>query len=265
MKINVIIDEENARTVGVLLYYEKDKCFITELEEDLDEWTAPLGFTSYIKKGVYTIPRQMSLMWVRERVIPSGRQNISAILANHRLKEYDEMKFLEISGGRCSQDSLYIKRTDQLPVYVERRMRRNLTGLFASGDRTMICFFADDTVKRVDLKKMTDVDGVEKILKNEQLFKSAVMGAGGYYATFNDSIDIPAAALYKQGVKLPVKRDDFISFLQKNVLDTKEAEELLECSRQNISYMIKQEKLTPVKENVMGNLYVKDDVLRTRW
>ena len=112
---------------------------------------------------------------------------------------------------------------------------------------------------------MTDVDGVEKILKNEQLFKSAVMGAGGYYATFNDSIDIPAAALYKQGVKLPVKRDDFISFLQKNVLDTKEAEELLECSRQNISYMIKQEKLTPVKENVMGNLYIKDDVLRTRW
>ena len=263
MKIFEIID--NGFEVGVLLYYEKEKTFIIELKEELDEWTAPLLFSGFVKKGLFTIPRDASLLWVRERVIPSGRQNISAILANHKLKEYDEMKFLEISGGKCSQDNISLRRINAIPEYVAKRTEMHLTEVFTSGDDSLICFFADDTIRKVELKRLSNVCEIDKILKNMQLFETCKVGTGGYYATFNDSIDIPADVLYKEGVLLPLTEEDFVAFLCKNVLDTSQTCELLGCSRQNVSYMVKQGQISPVREDVMGNLYLKGNVLSNKW
>lgn len=50
MKIFAIIDEETTLLTGILLYYEKEGTCVIELPEYLDEWTAPLLFTSYVKK-----------------------------------------------------------------------------------------------------------------------------------------------------------------------------------------------------------------------
>lgn len=121
MKIFHIMDEERKSLVGVLFYEEKEKNCHIELPEYLDEWTAPLLFTGYIKQKIYSIPKNISLLWLEERVIPSGRQNLQNILEHHRMDVYDEMKFLEISEGRCSQDSLYIKETNEVPDFVKRR------------------------------------------------------------------------------------------------------------------------------------------------
>lgn len=57
-------------------------------------------------------------------MIPSGRQNIQSILNTHKLEQYDEMKMLEISEARCSQDSLFIKRKIELPDFVMKRTKR---------------------------------------------------------------------------------------------------------------------------------------------
>lgn len=122
MKIFHIMDEENKLLVGVLFYEEKERTCHIELPEYLDEWTAPLLFTGYIKQKIYSIPQDLSLLWLEERVIPSGRQNLQNILEHHRMDGYDEMKFLEISEGRCSQDSLYIKETNEVPDFVKRRL-----------------------------------------------------------------------------------------------------------------------------------------------
>lgn len=124
MKIFEIIDGDKEKTVGALLYFEKERTCIVELQEYLDEWSAPFLFASYVKNKVYTIPRDVSALWVRGRVIPSGRQNISDILKVHHLKEYDEMKFLEISEGRCSQDEMYIRQLDKLPEFVVERQQK---------------------------------------------------------------------------------------------------------------------------------------------
>ena len=48
MKSYEILDEANYINIGVLLYYEKVKEFIIELNDSLDEWTAPLLFTSFV-------------------------------------------------------------------------------------------------------------------------------------------------------------------------------------------------------------------------
>ncbi len=122
MKIFHIMDEESKSLVGVLFYEEKEKSCHIELPEYLDEWTAPLLFTGYIKQKIYSIPQDISLLWVEERVIPSGRQNLQSILEHHRIDVYDEVKFLEISEGRCSQDSLCIKETNEVPDFVKGRL-----------------------------------------------------------------------------------------------------------------------------------------------
>jgi hypothetical protein len=264
MKSFEIFDEENSRSVGVLLYFEKEKNFIIELSRDLDEWSAPLLFAGFVKKDIYTIPRGASLLWVKERIIPSGRQNIGSILKKHKLKAYDEFTFLELSGGRCSQDSLCIKKIDTVPAFVEDRMKTNLTGMFVSGD-SLICFFADDTAKRVELKNLEDVKGVDKIRANKELLSSGHIGSGGYYVTFNESIDLPAATVYARGTELNVKKEDFLAFVGASLLDTTETCDILSCTRQNLAYMVKQESLVPVKENVKGNLYFRDDVHKSRW
>lgn len=265
MRIYEIRDEDDNIEVGILLYYEKSRSFIVELMEGLDEWTAPFLFASYVKRGVYTIPRSDSLAWVRNRIIPPSRQNIGMILKNHHLKEYDEMKFLELSEGRCSQDSLYIKAVKELPGYVCRRQSHNLTECGILGKRKLLCVFADDTVKKIDLSRLTGIKDVYKIVNNEALFASCKTGAGGYYITFNNSIDIPAGVLYKEGNKISLTGSELFSFARNSFADTTEACDILKCSRQNLSYMIKQGYIVPIKEDVKGNLYLKSDIDKNLW
>ena len=57
MRIYDIYDEENEMSIGTLLYYEKEKTFLIELPEYLDEWTAPLLFTNLVKRDIFSVPR----------------------------------------------------------------------------------------------------------------------------------------------------------------------------------------------------------------
>lgn len=265
MKIYEILDEENKINIGVLLYFEKKKEFIIELQSNIDEWMAPLLFTNLVKNQIYTVPRKMAYMWVKERIIPSGRQNISEILKNHKMEVYDEMKFLELSKGKCSQDSMYIRKIDELPEYVIERRKRNVVDLVVCDGWKILCFFENDIVKRVDMTELSYVDGISKIINNKKLYQSCKVGTGGYSITFDDAIDISSSILYEHGDILPVSRNDFICFARNNLLDTSECCELLECSRQNVSYMIRHEQLNPIKEDIKGNLYLKGEVVKNMW
>lgn len=265
MRAYEIVDGETGLAAGILLYFEKDQTWIIELSEQLDEWTAPLLLTKYVKEGIFTIPRETSCLWVRERVIPSGRQNIKAILSRHRMQEYDEMKILEISEGRCSQDSFFIRKTDELPLYVMERMKNNLRDCMVCESGSLLCFFLNGEIRKISLSSLSGVEGVDKILKNRALMLSGKISAGGYSVTFNDFIDIPAHLLCSKGTRIELELSDFFSFVRRNVCDTGEACGLLKCSRQNLSYLVRQGELEPVKKEVRGNLYLKGDVLKNTW
>lgn len=265
MKSFEIYDEINKKTLGVLLYYEKDHTFVAELKEDVDEWTAPFLFSGFVKKGIYTISREISYLWVKERLIPSGRQNIGAILSTHKLREYSEIRLLEIAEGRCVQDSLCVRRIHSLPTFVIKRQRRNLTDCVALADREILCIFADESIKKVDLDKFTEIAGIEKVMKNEALFLTCSISPGGYAATFNNSIDIPAYELYQSGKNIPLKYTDLKLLIKRNIVDTQEGCEIAGCSRQNLSYLVQKGLLTPLKENMKGNLYLKGDVQKNGW
>ena len=268
MRIFKLFDEDNSRYVGTLLYYEREKTFICELEDDLDEWTAPFHFAAFVKRGIYTIPRDESLRWVRSRIIPPSRQNIDLILQNHRLKEYDERIFLELSHGRCSQDSIRVESVSVLPDYVIRRQEKNLTGCIRLSGHCLLCVFADGTVRKIDIESMAGsgrYNDIGKVLNNEALYDTCRLGTGGYYITFNDSIDIPSGALYGEGVLLPVSPEDLRLMVIHGLLDTTSACDMLNCTRQNLSYMMGKGAITPVVTGVKGNLFLRDDVLRNMW
>jgi hypothetical protein len=261
MRVYEIYDEDNQIDIGILLYYKKNKSYIIELRTELDEWTAPLLFTSFVKKGIYTIPRDASLMWVRERVIPIGRQNIGSILSTHKMKEYDEMRLLELSEGRCSQDGLCIHRIEEIPQFVKDRSGHNLIDCTALDDNILMCFFADETVKKISLSDIGDYSKVDKVISNKALYETCTPGCGGYYVTFNDSIDIPAWLLYDKGRIVDVTYKDFLTFIGRNIVDTTRACELLECTRQNLNYIVRKNNITPVMNDVKGNLYIKNRLL----
>lgn len=89
--------------------------------------TLPLWAMWCEYEKIYTVSEDISLTWVKERVIPSGRQNIGSILKNYKLKEYSEMALLSLSKGRCFQDNCYIEdipETD-IPENKRDRMRKN--------------------------------------------------------------------------------------------------------------------------------------------
>ena len=269
MKIFDIYDEENKSFIGSLLYYEKEKTFICELMDDLDEWTAPFLFSGFVRKGIYTIPRDESLNWVKSRIIPPSRQNIDLILKNHKLKEYDEGIFLEISGGKCSQDSMYVKQVKQLPEFVIKRQKKNLTYVIRLSGHGVLCVFADGSVRKVNLESfhcdnLLEND-IKKVLANKELFASCKLGTGGYYITFNDSIDIPAWRLYDSGTLMPITAEDIPMMIKSSLADTSLACKMLDCSRQNLSYMIGKGVITPVMDDVKGNLFLKDDIIKSKW
>lgn len=260
MKIYEIIDAEEKMSIGCLLCFEKEKSVIIELQENLDEWTAPLLFVNAVKKGRFTIGRDLSRTWIRGRIVPGDRQNISSILANSGMKMYDEISLLVKASGKCSQDSLYIKKINALPQYVCNRMQHNLVECVPCGNYSLLCFFADGMVKKISLMELKENAKIQKLMSNGEVYRSAHIAAGGYCVTFNDTIDIEAYEMYGLGTEIPLSLDDFMTFVKANVLDSSECCAIMECSRQNLTNYLSKKALVPIKQDVKGNLYTKGNI-----
>jgi len=265
MKVYEIFDKESNNIIGCLMYFEREKSFIIELQDNLDEWTAPLLFMNLVKKGTFTINREMSFVWVNERIIPSGRQNIDCILANAKMTAYDEMTLLDKSKGECSQDNFCIRPLKIIPKFVKERMKQNIIECVICGDYSLLCFFEDGKVKKINLNKVDDEEEekkIKKITSNSSLYKSGHIAAGGYCVTFNDTIDIDARKLYTHGFEIPISLSDFVSFVDSNIVDATGCCSILECSRQNLVNYLSKNVLLPLKKDMKGNLYSKGNIFR---
>ena len=255
------IDKNNP--IGMLIYYERSNHFIIELCDFLDEWNAPLLFASFVKKGLFTIPHQYAKLWVQERVIPTDRQNIGMILKNAKLTKYDECKLLWLSRGKSSQDSCYLKevKENEIPEWLKERQADNIYESFPYVDGRIICLLRNDTAIEVDLTKcMDEAPKLYSVLKNERLLSTLTVDQGGYGITFNDNIFIEKRILIDNGVILPIYAKVFDAFAKHSIINTTEACEILECSRQNLNYFVKQNLLHPIKDSWKENVFLKGDV-----
>ena len=91
-------------------------------------------------------------------------------------------------------------------------------------------------------------------------FKCFKYGAGGYSIIFNDSIEIQVSDLRIVGQQLPLTTGDFYNFVRRNVLDTTKTCGMLQCTRQNLSYLVNERKIQPILRGTKENLYLKGEV-----
>lgn len=261
MKAYAIYNDDlgQKKPIGYLTYYEKAAEYIIELEENIEEWDVPILFQKYIREQEYTVPTEVSKLWVQERVIPSGRQNIGMILKNAKLKYYDEMKLLCITKGRCSQDNCYIKECT-LPEHIEKRRSNNISDCYISGAGKIICFHKDDSVRRINA-----VDIINRNLwdsdKKEELY-SVNVGTGGYDIIINGKIGVNADVILKYGELLNVSASDFKEYAMQGIVTTTEACTELNMTRQNMAYLTKKNKITPIIRGEKENLFCKGDIRR---
>ena len=265
MRVFAIHDKDNERqeAIGYLYCFEKSHSYVAELSDDIDEWEAPLLFQGLVKKGIYTVPKDISLLWVKERVIPSGRQNIGLILKNARLKEYNERALLALSDGKCAQDRCILTEIPEkeVPERIARRRESNVSECFLTEGGQMICLFRDDVTSKVDLHVLaTDNKDIQRLLKRKELQESVRVGVGGYSVAFQNGVEIPKEKLREKRWILPISAADFYRFVQKNIISSVTACESMGCSKQNLSYFVKANRIEPIISGSKENFYTKGSV-----
>ena len=143
------------------------------------------------------------------------------------------------------------------------RSKGNVIECFPTGDGQLICMFRDNISMKVSLDKLVDkYKDVYYVLKNRELLESVKVGIGGYSVVFNDSIEVSAFDLRIVGKTLPVTADDLYGFVRRNVVDTTQACDMMQCSRQNLSYMVNEGKLKPLIVGERTSLYTRGSVER---
>ena len=264
MTIFEIRDESaDDRLLGYLFYYPKRKRFYAELLSELDEWNAPFIFWEKVKKGQFSIGHEKSMEFVRQRIIPSDRQNIGMILKDNNLSEYDEYRLLYLSRGRCAQDDIYLVKADEEDINVEikERLSKKVDDVMPLSEKRVMVFFKNHRTGIADIEKLRKEDRLfSRILSEEDLFKNVKISPGGNGIEWGSSVNISAEELYKECKEIDIKYEDIIGFMANRIVDTSEATQLLGCTRQYINQLVKQDKIKPIKEGSNNNLFLCRDI-----
>ena len=270
MKTYRITDEymSPARCIGYLLCYEKQGEVAIELAGDLEEGDAPIFFGSFLRRGIRSIDPQWSRRWVQQRIIPPDRQNLGSILKANRLKEYDEMKLLLLGEGRCAQDDCSVTedRTGRLPDWMIRRMGEKLTRVIPlTGWSVLVSFAGEDMqVRHIDLQPLLREEQMERLRREEELFRSVSLQPGGHGICWEGSMSIPSGKLLDAGEALPLTEED-LRRMTSEVLDTGGVCQRLNCSRQYVDRLVREGRLSLLPGSGKNRLYDRAEVERLTW
>ncbi len=263
MKIFAIKDETdlNQKVLAWLIYYEQAKRFYIELPSDADVWETPLLLSSFLKRGERTINAYWSEQWVRQRIVPQDRQNLGIILKENGLREYDEFQLLKLASGRCAQDDYYLEELQELPSELTDRFEKKIEDVIPLREKYVLAFFRNGQVKKYNAGNYFDgKPEFSPLCANEKLFWDVSVLPGGYGIGWGERQTIPDTELFANGLDIPLSLDDFLSFIRIRVVNSKEAEELLGCSRQNIRDLVKRGKLHPVLNTPKNTLFLKSEI-----
>lgn len=270
MKIFAIRDEtdKEQKDLAYLLYYEGAKKFYIELPENADPWETPLLLSTFAGKKVHSINSYWSELWVQQRIVPTDRQNLSQILRESHLREYDPYRLLLLSRGRCAQDDYYLVpiSEEKLPETIQKRFARKIEDIVPLADFRLLVFFRDGAVKLCNLLPyFAKHPEFSVLVQNPELFRNAQLLAGGFGVGWDEKLTIPDSTLYSIGTGTLLSSEDFLTFVTERVVNTQEAAEILNCSRQYINELVQNGKLHPVKATEKNTLFLKSELLRRSW
>ena len=251
--------------LGYLFYFERSKRFYAELMPDLTEWDAPFIFSAFVKKGLFSIDASWSERFVNQRIVPTDRQNLGTILRDNKLNEYNIYKLLLLSEGRCAQDEIYLNKIheDDLRDEIKDRLKRKVRDLLPVSDFSIYISFQDGHQTYLNCDDFLSGNRTfTRVISDKEVFMKAKVSPGGNGIEWGDNLSIPAESLYKQKECQGIPFELIDSFIAKRLVDTTEAVELLNCSRQYINQLVKDGKLIPNRVLSNNNLFLRSDLER---
>ena len=269
MRIYALRDEEGSASedLAFLECYERPRSFFFELPPDADPWAMPFILHEFAQRGTHTIDATWSLRWVQSRVLPPERQNLGEVLRENGLSDYDELRLLELTEGRCSQDACYLVplTSYELPAWYAERVSRRLTDVFALSDFRLMGLFRSGEVVWLSARELLDDRrAFARILRDEGAFRRAVLQAGGHGVQWGERLAISSEELLHAGNSLPLSAEDVALVARQALCGTNEVAQLLGCTRQNVSDLVRRGKLPVCKADGRMQLFLRSDVLNRR-
>ena len=235
-----------------------------ELCEDVDEWDLPFILDYYCRNGEFSIGMKHTLEFVRQRVIPSDRQNIGSILKDNGLDEYDEIKLFILSDGRCAQDECYIRaiKEDALPDYIKIRMQHFIEDVYVDDIGDYIVSYYNGDVGIIDRNNRQLVNNRMYTRMKAYISRLGINARGiGNYISIGDIDCISCGQAYKLSQILPLSISDIQKIALSSIMSTQDVMETYGCSRQNVNDLVKRGKLTPLESNNRNMIFAKSEVL----
>jgi len=96
------------RQVAALFYDAGSKQFRISIDKSADISKLPISLKIHAEQGRYDLDGSFSMDWVRARICPPYRHNISGILQELGLQEYDEFDLIMRTEGKSLMDDLYL-------------------------------------------------------------------------------------------------------------------------------------------------------------
>lgn len=206
---------------------------------------------------------------MQQRIVPSDRQNLGQVLKENKLSEYDEFELLMLSNGRCAQDDLYLEEITEadMPKEISKRYEKKIEDIVPLQNYALLVFFRDGFIKKCDIKEFFSKNSALKtfLTINQDMFQYVQIQPGGYGIRWEDNMSITDKELYDSGIEIPLSLTNFREFVFHRVINAAEAAELLDCSRQNISDLIRRNKLHPIKTSEKNTLFLKSEVMKRNW
>ena len=132
-------------------------------------------------------------------------------------------------------------------------------------DMQVLVFFEDGKIKKFDVKTLIPDYPEFEDLKNPDLFNLLRVEPGGYGISWNEDLDCSEGELYENGIDVPLCAEDFGAFARHNLISTREAAEILGCTKQNIEDLIRRGKLHPIKYDERYKLFVRSEIEHRTW
>ena len=266
MYICLIRNEYYNKDIGYLFYRESDKSFSIELDKNSKRYF-PALLSLMADKGIYTVDPYWSNRFVSARVIPIDRQNISDILKNEGLKEYDVYRLLVSAEGRCSHDDcaiIPISKDHILPKWLHERLNDKIKSVTISENNRIYIELINGKKYSNNLNNIFANNKSLSILLNRKAdllnYSLMINGSGLYW--YNQTY-IMIDDLLNNAETLNLEEDFMYSYISQNIISTLDACKILNCTRQYINQLVKTGRLYPVMEVGNNRFFLKSDVFKT--
>lgn len=268
MKVCKIVDEYRGdAAIAYLFYFEKSGVYSIELSGELSAREAPIFFDSFIERGVYTVDQHFSRRWVESRIVPRDRQNLGMILRENGLNEYDPFRLLMLAEGRCSQDdcAVFPVREAALPKWVLDRRAEKVSFVKPLGNWELLIIYNDGSIWRTDAEELLDANRRTRyILARPDKQKDARIVPGGDGVEWSDGVFLTAAELRGRGTKIPLSEEELEAVIKSYVVDTSDICCELDCSRQYVSKLVRENGLEEFKATGGSRLFARRELDRIR-